>query len=98
MLIFKDKAVDLLSTIITDLGREELESLIEIPPSYDMGDYAFPTFRLAKVLRKAPDIIAQDLADKLKEDDNFEKIEAAGPYLNFFISREKLAQTTISEV
>lgn len=98
MLIFKDKAVDLLSMILTDLGREELESLMEIPPSYDMGDYAFPTFRLAKVLRKAPNAIAQDLADKLKEDDNFEKIEAAGPYVNFFISREKLAQTTISEV
>lgn len=98
MLIFKDKAVDLLSMIITDLGREELEGLIEIPPSYDMGDYAFPTFRLAKVLRKAPNVIAQELAEKLKEDENFEKIEAAGPYVNFFISREKLALTTISEV
>ena len=98
MLIFKDKAVDLLSMIITDLGRVELEGLIEIPPSYDMGDYAFPTFRLAKVLRKAPNVIAQELAEKLKEDENFEKIEAAGPYVNFFISREKLALTTISEV
>ena len=98
MLIFKNKVVDLLSGVLKDFEKEDIEGLIETPPSYDMGDYAFPTFRLAKSYRKAPNMIAQDLVDKLKEDEDFEKIEAAGPYVNFFISREKLASVTLSEV
>lgn len=52
MLIFKNKVVDLLSGVLKDFEKEDIEGLIETPPSYDMGDYAFPTFRLAKSYRK----------------------------------------------
>lgn len=98
MIIFKDKAVELLAEKLEELNRSEIDGLVEIPPSYDMGDYAFPTFRLAKSWKKAPNIIAAELASKLSINEYFEKIEAIGPYVNFFINREKLAEVTLLEV
>ncbi len=69
------------------LGREEILSLIEIPPEPQMGDYAFPCFKLAKTMRKAPPMIAKDLAEKLEASSPFSRIEALGPYVNFFVDR-----------
>ncbi len=71
--------------------------LIEIPPSYDLGDFAFPVFSLAKIYRKNPAIIAEDLAKEIK-DENFEKIETKGAYINFFINKKKLVSTVLNEI
>lgn len=98
MLDFKQKVIELINSQIESLDEDEIKALIEIPPSYDMGDYAFPTFRLAKSLRKSPNIIAQELADKFSEDENFEKVESAGPYVNFFINREKLVEYVLTNI
>lgn len=98
MIDFKENLVSLLKQNIDSLTSEEIDKLIEIPPSYDMGDFAFPVFKLAKEYKKAPNIIAKELEDKLSYDDNFERIEAVGPYLNFFINKEKLASEVIREI
>lgn len=98
MLDFKQKVIELINSQIDTLNEDDIKALIEVPPSYDMGDYAFPTFRLAKALRKSPNIIAQELADKFNEDDNFEKVESAGPYVNFFINREKLVEYVLTDI
>ena len=45
-----------------ELTQEEIYSAIALPPNTEMGDYAFPCFRLAKALRKAPALIAQEIA------------------------------------
>lgn len=81
----------------TKLSKENIEKLIEIPPSSDLGDYAFPCFSLAKELKKSPMQIAQEIAGKIKSKE-FEKIEAKGPYINFFIDRKSLAEETISKI
>ena len=54
---YKKKIASLLSKEV-DLDVEKLEKLIEIPPRAEMGDYAFPCFQLAKVMRKAPNMIS----------------------------------------
>ncbi len=98
MIDFKDKVVKLIKNQINLLSEEEINSLIEIPPSYEMGDYAFPTFRLAKEFKKSPNLIAQELASKFTEDENFEKVENAGPYVNFFLNKGKLVETVLEEI
>ena len=98
MLNFKDKAVELILAEVEGLSEEEINSAIEVPPSYDMGDYALPAFQLARVLKKAPNIIAEELAEKFSGNEYFERIENAGPYLNFFINKERLIEETISEI
>lgn len=80
-----------------DLNLEDIKKLIEIPPKSEMGDYAFPCFQLAKVLRKAPNMIAEELASKLNKD-GFEKITNLGPYVNFFVDKTTFTKNTIEEV
>lgn len=80
------------------LDSEEIKKFIEVPPNSDMGDYAFPCFRLAKTLKKAPQIIAEELKEKIELDENLEKIEIVGGYLNFFINKILLAKTVLEEI
>ena len=57
----KDKIVKLLSDKIEQLNEESISALLEQPPKKEMGDYAFPCFKLAKVYRKAPPLIAGEM-------------------------------------
>ncbi len=79
----------------TGMNEAELVSYIEIPPDSSMGDYAFPCFRLAKAMRKAPAAIAAELKDKLALPAGITRAEAAGGYLNFFEDRAGAAAATI---
>ena len=63
-----------------------------------MGDYAFPCFRLSKALKKSPNLISQELAEKIEKNSYIEKVESLGPYLNFFIDKEKLTEIVLNEV
>ena len=77
---------------IPELAPDVIGEMLEIPPEKKMGDYAFPCFRLAKEFRKAPAVIAQDVASRLQEDHLFEQVEAAGPYVNVFVKKEKIVE------
>ena len=98
MINFKNEVIKLIKSEVDTLTEEEINSLIEVPPSYDMGDYAFPVFSLAKAFRKAPGMIAEELAGKFGESTYFERIASAGPYLNFFINKNKLIESTLEEI
>ena len=80
------------------LSLEEIEGMIEIPADESMGDYAFPCFRLAKALRKAPQLIAADIAARAGDAEAFEKVENVNAYVNFFIDRAYFAGEVIDEV
>lgn len=82
----------------TSLDFDTVCELIESPPDPKMGDFAFPCFKLAKTLKKAPPVIAAELCQKLGKPDGFERVENAGPYLNFFTDKSVLARTVIQNV
>ena len=81
-----------------EINEKELESYIEIPKDSKNGDYAFPCFRLAKELRKAPPAIANEIKEKIEAVEEIEKIEVAGGYLNFFINKTILAKEVLEEI
>ncbi len=95
---YKKKLVIALSEKLESFSLEEVENMIEVPPDRDMGDFAFPCFKLAKTFRKAPNQIAADLKDLLRLDESFEKVEAKGPYVNFFINKKILTKEIINRV
>lgn len=98
MLNFKQEIADKIYKI-TNIDKEELIKYIEIPPDSKMGDYAFPCFKLAKELKKSPNLIAEELKEKIKTDGNIlEKIEIIGGYLNFYINKKSLAETVLTEI
>ena len=81
----------------TNLNEKELETYIEEPKDSKNGDYAFPCFRLAKELKKAPPQIASEIKEKIEIDENvIEKVEIAGGYLNFYVNKELLAKEVIN--
>ena len=81
-----------------DINEKELESYIETPKDSKNGDYAFPCFILAKELRKAPPVIANEIKEKIETVEEIEKIEVAGGYLNFFINKTILAKEVLEEI
>ena len=81
-----------------EINAKELEGYIETPKDSKNGDYAFPCFRLAKELRKAPPAIADEIKEKIEPVEEIEKVEVAGGYLNFFINKSTLAEEVLGEI
>lgn len=91
----KEKIAQLISNNVEGIEMSDIMASIEIPPRPDMGDFAFPCFRLAKVLRKAPNMIAADIKEAIGDVDFIEKIDVAGAYLNFYIKKDVFVKTMI---
>ncbi len=98
MIDFKQEIAKAISKV-TNIDEEQLKEYIEIPPNSDLGDYAFPCFKLAKDLRKAPPAIATEIKDKIEIDEKIiEKIEVVGGYLNIYINKATFAKGVLEEV
>lgn len=101
MINFKDQIVDVFDGILNKdkqvMTREEIRKNIETPPDYKMGDFAFPVFALAKVFRKAPNMIAEEIAGQIQSA-SFERVETAGAYINLFTNKELLAKEVVAEI
>lgn len=95
---FKVEVSKLIAEKVSDFSFEEILSMIEIPPNSDMGDYAFPCFKLAKTYRKSPNIISQELAQSFQKSSLLKKVENAGGYVNFYLDTNLLSTEVIKEV
>ncbi|MBB6218241.1 arginyl-tRNA synthetase [Anaerosolibacter carboniphilus] len=98
MINFKKEIAQALVDKTGQLEFNQVMEMIEIPPNPQMGDFAFPCFKLAKEFRKSPNLIAQEIAEKLGDIELFEKVENAAAYVNFFINKSIFAQSVIGEV
>lgn len=81
-----------------EISVEDAREAVEVPANEDMGDYAFPCFRLAKVMRKAPPLIAKELAEKLEKPDFISDICVVGAYINFFTDKSTLVKEVLLKV
>jgi len=86
--------------IIKSIKKEvkKVDIQLEVPPKSDMGDYAFPCFSAAKVLKKSPHEIANELQKKIKKGRYIKQTKVIGPYINFFINKRALTKETITRV
>jgi len=100
----KELVIKLLKKALKEKGvklkEEEIEKILEVPRSYEMGDYAFPCFFLAEKFKEEPNQIALDLREKIGTPPatDFEDVQTAGPYINFFFNRKSLAKKLVWEV
>ena len=101
MLNFKQEIAKYIEKVV-DIEKNELEKYIEKPKDTTNGDYAFPCFRLAKQLKKAPQIIAEDIKEKIESDieksKEIEKVEIVGGYLNFYINKNLITEEVLKEI
>lgn len=93
----KDYIVQALKESLPELTEQQIEEAIEIPKEKKMGDFAFPCFRLAKERRKAPQMIAAEVAEALAGATVLEKVEAVGPYVNMFLNKAWLADVILGQ-
>ena len=93
----KEYVIDKL-TEATELDRAAVSGAVEIPPEEKMGDLAFPCFILARTMRKAPPLIAKEIAEKFADDSVLDRCEAAGGYVNFFFNRAQFISDTVKAV
>lgn len=98
MINFKEEVSKIISNKFEDFTERDIESLIETPPNHELGDYALPCFKFAKSLRKSPNVIAEEIAKDLEENEFFEKIENTGGYINFFVDQGFLTKMVLEEI
>jgi len=83
----------------TELSTEKVQEFLEVPPQSDLGDYALPCFKLAKTMRKAPNLIAEELAEKMKPlPDYLTEVRQTGGYLNFFLDRDRFIRDEVVSI
>lgn len=98
MIIFKEEIAKAISKVV-NVKYTEILIGIETPKDEKQGDYAFPCFRLAKILKKSPQDIAKEINEKIEFENNLiEKTEVIGGYLNFFVNKKILVETVIEEI
>ena len=98
MLNFKQEIASYIAKVV-EMDSKEIQDFIEIPKDTKLGDYAFPCFRLAKALKKAPPAIASELKEKIiVNPDIIEKVEIVGGYLNFYQNKKCLVKEVLNEI
>ncbi len=98
MINYKEEIAKILADADIGLALDEIKDIVEVPSDSKMGDYAFPCFKLAKVLRKAPPMIAKDIAEKIAGSDLFEKVESVNAYVNMYISKQNFMEHVVPEI
>lgn len=95
---YKKQIVGDLQNVLDDvLKSEEIYDFIEVPKSSLHGDYAFPVFSLAKIYRKAPNMIAEELIGQLTKS-NYDDIVAIGGYINFFLNKGEVSKKVLKTI
>ena len=83
---------------VDGVSKEEIYDSIALPPNLDMGDYALPCFKFAKVLRKSPVMIAESLKNEIATDDVISEVSAVNGYLNFKINKDGFVRATLDKI
>jgi len=98
MIDYKVQIAQIIAKQEIGLTAEEIVEMIEVPADSKNGDFAFPCFRLAKAMRKAPQMIAADIAVAIEAESIFEKVEQVNAYVNMFICKDVFVRNVVSEV
>ncbi len=83
---------------VEGVTSEEIYELLALPPNTEMGDYALPCFKFAKIMRKSPVMIAETLKDTVKTNDIISEISAVNGYLNFKINKDGFVKGTLEKI
>lgn len=95
---YKQIIADELSTQLSEhLTTQDIYNLLEKPKHEDHGDLSFPTFQLAKVFRKNPAQIANDISENFTSD-IVSDIKVVGPYLNFYLDKGKVSSQVLNQI
>lgn len=95
--VLRSAVIEAIETGLKQLGVEgfDVDGVLETPPNEDLGDYAFPCFQLARIIRQSPAKIAGDLAERLGQNPLIERVEVVNAYVNFFFHRGEASRLVV---
>ena len=93
----KLEIISSINKVLLELGCK-YEIKLEVPPSEDMGDFAFPCFSLAPILKKSPTEIAKEISTRIEKTKWIEKTQTKDAYINFFLNRDNLNTQTLKTI
>lgn len=94
---YKQHIAKALNTI-TEIDTKEFVSMLEIPPTPDMGDFALPCFKLSRMMKKSPVIIADTLRENYVTDDIVSEVKSTKGYLNFYLNKSMMSQSVLENI
>lgn len=95
---FKNIVIELLESKIPQSEEINVSQMVEVPPNPELGDYSFPCFKLAKLYRKSPNQIAEEIAREISSSEYIQSVTSAGAYVNFSVNKLLFVQKVIREV
>ena len=91
-------ANSIINSLNINVDYDEIYDKIEVPKDKKNGDFSFPCFSLAKILRNSPINIANDIKNSIKLDSNIKKVEPVNGFLNFYINNEDIISSTLNDI
>lgn len=92
---YKKYVQDLIN--IDGVDKAEVDALVQPAKDTALADYCLPCFKFAKLMRKAPQVIAEEIASSIKKDDLIESVEAVAGYVNFKLSKVAFAKSVVDD-
>ena len=83
---------------VEGVSEAEIYDMLALPPNTEMGDFALPCFKFARILRKSPVMIAEELKNTITTDDIISEISAVNGYLNFKIDKNGFVKATLDKI
>jgi arginyl-tRNA synthetase len=83
---------------VDGVSQEEIYELLALPPNTEMGDFALPCFKFAKIMRKSPVMIAETLKDSIATDEVISEISAVNGYLNFKLNKDGFVKDVLDKI
>ncbi len=93
---------EVIKSTICSYFNNEIDSssvIIENPKERKLGDLALPCFTYAKILHKAPNVIANEIKEYLDNNCSIlERVDAVGGYVNIFLDKKEVADKVINKI
>jgi len=111
MILKKENKSKLLSIVIKEILEQINQSVqslgwkyqvqdsdLTYTPEKEMGDLAFPCFKLAKKLEEPANIVARELRKKINSSNLISSVKNINGYLNFYINTDKAVSIILNQV
>ena len=95
---FKVEISKILKKNIDELSEQEIMDMLEVPPNPEMGDYSFPCFKLSKIFKKAPQMIASEICEKIEKTDFIKEVSVLSGYINFHVNSNIMIKQTLDKI
>ena len=88
----------ILETLDENVDINDIYNKIEVPKDKKNGDFSYPCFNLAKILKNSPVNIANKIKEKIVLNDAISKVEVVNGFLNFYLNSNNVVENILKNI